>query len=117
MEESKRVETAKIEIVVVKWNIRTLAVKGKNDLDQAETLLLQAQTLRCDILYCRRSDGVNRGRLRQLGILYISVVRRRVGTTGVGLAVAERIVEASGTCTPKPFNERLLNVQLSLTGK
>ena len=82
MEESKRVETAKIEIVVAKWNVRTLAVKGKNDLDHTETLLLHAQTSRCDILYCRRSDGVNRGSLRQLGILYISVVRRRVGTTG-----------------------------------
>ena len=36
---------------------------------------------------------------------------------GVGLAVAKRIVEAGGTCTPEPINERLLKVQLSLTGK
>ena len=28
-----------------------------------------------------------------------------------------RIVEASGICTPEPVNERLLKVQLSLTGK
>ena len=35
----------------------------------------------------------------------------------VKLAVAERIVEASGTYTPDLINERLLNLQLSLTGK
>ena len=42
--------------------------------------------------------------MRQLDILFISVV-------------AKRVVEASGTCTPEPINERLLKVQLSLTGK
>ena len=31
--------------------------------------------------------------------------------------MAKRIVEASGTCTPELINERLLKVQLSLTGK
>ena len=39
------------------------------------------------------------------------------GNHGVGLAVAKRIMETSGTCTPEPINERLLKVQLSLTGK
>ena len=39
------------------------------------------------------------------------------GNHGVGLAVAKRIVEAFGTCTPEPINERLLKVQLSLSGK
>ena len=39
------------------------------------------------------------------------------GIHGVGLAVAKRIVGASGTCTLEPINERLLKVQLSLTGK
>ena len=39
------------------------------------------------------------------------------GNHGVRLAVAKRIVEASGICTPEPINERLLKVQLSLTGK
>ena len=38
------------------------------------------------------------------------------GKHGVGLAVAKSIVEASGTCTPEPINEPLLEVQLSLTG-
>ena len=39
------------------------------------------------------------------------------GNHGVRLALAKRIVEASGACTPEPINERLLKVQLSLTGK
>ena len=39
------------------------------------------------------------------------------GKHGVGLAVAKRIMEASGTCTPEPINERLLKVQLGLKGK
>ena len=43
-EESKRVERAKKEVVVAKWNVRTLAVKGKNGLGHAETLLQTAIT-------------------------------------------------------------------------
>ena len=52
--------------------------------------------------------------MRQLVILIGS---EKGGKHGVRLAVAERIVEASGTCTPEPTNERLLKVWLSLTGK
>ena len=34
------VERAKKEVVVATWNVSTLAVKGKNGLGHAETLLL-----------------------------------------------------------------------------
>ena len=43
-------ERAKEEVIVATWNVRTLAVKGKNDLDLAETLIVQAQKSRCDII-------------------------------------------------------------------
>ena len=49
-EESNRVERAKEEVIVATWNVRTLAVKGKNDLDLAETLIVRAQKSRCDII-------------------------------------------------------------------
>ena len=43
-------ERAKKKVVVAKWNVWTLAVKGKNGLGRAETLLLRAQKSRCDII-------------------------------------------------------------------
>ena len=43
-------EREKKEVVVATWNVRTLAVKGKNGLGHAETLLLRAQKSRCDII-------------------------------------------------------------------
>ena len=50
MGESNRVERAKKEVVVATWNVRTLAVKGKNGLGHAATLPLRAQKSRCDII-------------------------------------------------------------------
>ena len=38
------------EVVVATWNVRTLAVKGKNGLGHAETLLLRAQKSQSDII-------------------------------------------------------------------
>ena len=49
-EESNRVERAKEEVIVATWNVRTLAVKGKNGLGLAETLIIRAQKSRCDII-------------------------------------------------------------------
>ena len=43
-------ERAKEKVVVATWNVRTLAVKGKNGLGHAETLLLRAQKSQCDII-------------------------------------------------------------------
>ena len=51
----------KKEVDVVTWNVRTLAVKGNNDLSHAETLLLRAQKSRCDI---HRIAGGKTGRTK-----------------------------------------------------
>ena len=49
-EKSNRAERVKKEDVVAKWNERTLVVKGKNGLGHAETLQLQAQKSRYNII-------------------------------------------------------------------
>ena len=40
----------KEDVVVATWYVRTLAVKGKNGLGHAETLLMRAQKPRFDII-------------------------------------------------------------------
>ena len=44
----KEVERAKKEVTM--WNVRTLAIKGKNGLGHIETFLLCAPKSRCDIV-------------------------------------------------------------------
>ena len=53
-DESKRVEREKKEAVVATWNVRTLAVKGKNGLGPAETLLLKHKSHGATSSECRR---------------------------------------------------------------
>lgn len=48
--EINRVKKENKEVVMATWDVRTLAVKGKNGMGHAETLLLRAQTLGCDII-------------------------------------------------------------------
>ena len=99
------------------WNVPTLAVKGKNGLGHAETLLLRAHKSRCDIIGLQEVRRGGQGSCEAAGYTVYFSGSEKGGNHGVGMAVAERIVVASGTCTPKPFNERLLKVQQSLTGK
>ena len=99
------------------WNVRTLAVKGKNGLGHAETLLLRAQKSRCDIVGLQEVRRGGQGSFEAAGYTVYFSGPEKGGKHGVGLAVEKHIVEASGACTPEPINERLLKVQLNLTGK
>ena len=102
-------ERAKKEVVVATWNVRTLAMKGTNGLGHAETLLLRGQKSRCDIgLQEVRRGG--QGSFKAAGYTVYFSGSEKGGNDGVGLAVAKRIVEASGTCIPEHINERLLKV-------
>ena len=116
-EEARRAKRAEKEVVVATWNVRTLAVKGKNGLGHAETLLLRAQKSQCDIIGLQEVRRGGQGSFVAAGYTVYFSGSDKGGNHGVGLAVAKRIVEASGTCTPEPINERLLKVQLSLSGK
>ena len=98
------------------WNLWTLAVKGKNGLGHAHTLLLRAQKSRCDIVGLQEVRRGGQGSFEAAGYTVYFSGSEKGGKHGVGLDVAMRIVEASGTCTPEPINERLLKVPLSLTG-
>ena len=110
-------ERAKKEVFVTTWNVRTLAVKGKNGLGDVGTPLLRAQKSRCDIIGLQEVRRGGQGSFEAADYtVYISGLEKG-GNHWVSLAVAKRIVEASGTCTPEPINERLLKVRLSLTGK
>ena len=111
-------ERAKKEVVVeTTWNVRTLAVKGKNGLGHAKTLLLRAQKSRCDIIGLKEVRRGGQGSFEASSYTIYFSGSEKGGNHGVGLAVAKRIVEGSGTCTPESINERLLKVQLSLTVK
>ena len=110
-------ERAKKEVVVTTWNVRTLAVKGKNGLGHAETLLLRGQKSRSDIIGLHEVRWGGQGLFEAGGYTVYFSGSEKGGNHGVGLAVAKRIVKASGACTPEPINERLPKVQLSLTGK
>ena len=107
----------KKEVVVATWNVRALAVKGKNGLGHAETLLLRAQKSRCDIIGLQEVRRGGQGSLKAAGYIVYFSGSEKGGKLGVGLAVSKRIVEASGICIQEPMKERLLKVQLSLTGK
>ena len=97
------------------WNVRALAVKGKNGLGHAETLLLRERRSRRDIIGLQ---GLRRGGQWSFdGTGYTVYFSGFEKGWDVELAVAERIVEESGTYTPEPINECLLNLQPSLTGK
>ena len=90
---------------------------GKNGLGHAETLLLRAQKSRCDIIGLQEVRRGGQGSFEAAGYIVYFSGSEKGGNHGIGLAVAKRIVEASGTCTPELINERPLKVQLSLTGK
>ena len=98
-------------------NVWTLAIKVKNGLGHAETLLQRAQKSRCDIIGLQEVRRGGHGSFEAIVYTVYFIGSEKGGNHRVGLAVAKRIMEASGTCTPEPINERLLKVQMSLTGK
>ena len=51
---------------------------------------------------------MDRGSFEAAGYIVYFSGSKTGGNHGVGLAVAKRIVEASGMCTPEPINECLL---------
>ena len=80
--EIKRVEREKKEVVVATWNVRTLAVKGKNGLGHAETLLLRAQKSHCDIIGLQQVRRGGQGSFEAAGYIVYFSGSERVGTTG-----------------------------------
>ena len=78
---------------------------------------LRSRKSRCDIIGLQKVRRGGQGSFEAAGYTVYSSGSEKRGNHGVRLAVAKRIVEASGTFTPEPINERPLKVQLSLTGK
>ena len=99
------VERVKKEVVVATWNVRILAVKGNSGLGHAETLLLRAQKSQCDIIGLQEVRRGGHGSFEAAGYTVCFSGSEKGGNHGVGLAVAKRIMEASGTCTPEPIND------------
>ena len=93
-------ERAKKEVVVARWNVRTLAVKRKNGLGHAETLLLRAQKSRCDIIGLQEMRRGGQGSFEGASYTVYFSGSEKGGNHGVEQAVAKHIVEESGTCTP-----------------
>ena len=85
----KGVERAKKEAVVATWNVRTLAVKGKNGLGHVETLLLRAQKSRCDIIGLQEVRRGGHGSFEAAGYTVYFSCLEKGGNHGVGLAVAK----------------------------
>ena len=94
---------AKKEVVVATWNVRTLAIKGKNGQGHADPATASTKvTLRHHRIAGGERSG--RGSFEAAGYTVYFSGSEKGGSHGVGQAVAKRIVEASGTCTPEPIN-------------
>ena len=72
--------------------------------------MLRTQKSRCDIIGLQKVKRGRHGSFGKAGVTVYFSGSEKGGKHGVELAVAKRIVEASGACTPEPINERLLKV-------
>ena len=78
---------------------------------------MRVQKSQCDIIGLQEVRRGGQGSFVAAGYTVYFSGSDKGGNHGVGLAVAKRIVDTCGTLTPEPINERLLKVQLSLSGK
>ena len=107
-------------MVVAAYNVRTLAVKGKNGCGHAECVLAKAWQLECDFIglqETRRSGKTEfcAGGYRVFGSGQEETEGRQ-GLYGVGLSVKESICRKS-VYTLHLIDQRLMSMRFELTGE
>lgn len=107
-------------VAVATYNVRTLAVKGKNGYGHDERILTKVQQLGCDFVGLQETRRAGRTTFRAAGYQVFcsgqEETAARQGLYGVGLAVKESICRKS-VYTHEFIDERLMSMRFELAGK
>ena len=106
-------------MVVATYNVRTLAVKGRNGYGHAECVLAKARQLGCDFVGLQETRRAGKTELSTAGYRVFCAGQGtdgRQGLHGVGLAIRETICRKS-VYTHQLIDERLMSMRFELTGE
>ena len=106
-------------VVVATYNVRTLAVKGRNGHGHAERVLAKARQLGCDFVGLQETRRAGKTEFSKAGYRVFCSGQEtdgRQGLHGVGLAIRETICRKS-VCTHQLIDERLMSMRFELTGE
>ena len=107
-------------MAVATYNVRTLAVKGKNGYGHPECVLAKAPQLGCDFIGLQETRRSGKTEFSAAGYrVFCSGQEETEGTQGlygVGLAAKESICRKS-VYTHQLIDERLMSMRFELTGE
>ena len=106
-------------MVVATYNVRTLAVKGRNVYGHAECVLAKARQLGCDFVGLQETRRPGKIEFSTAGYRVFCSGQEtdgRQGLHGVGLAIRETIGRKS-VYTHQLIDERLMSMRFELTGE
>ena len=106
--------------MVATYNVRTLAVKGRNGYGRAECVLAKARQIGCDFIGLQETRRPGKTDFSAAGYRVFCSgqddTEGRQGLYGVGLAVKETICRKS-VYTHQLIDERLMSMRFELTGE
>ena len=106
-------------MLVATYNVRTLAVKGRNVYGHAECVLAKARQLGCDFVGLQETRRPGKIEFSTAGYRVFCSGQEtdgRQGLHGVGLAIRETIGRKS-VYTHQLIDERLMSMRFELTGE
>ena len=107
-------------MVVATYNVRTLAVKGRNGYGHSECVLAKARQLGCDFIGLQETRRAGKTEFSAAGYRVFcsgqEEMKGKQGLYGVGLAVKETICRKS-VYTHQLIDERLMSMRFELTGE
>ena len=106
-------------MLVATYNVRTLAVIGRNGYGHAECVLAKARQLGCDFVGLPETRRGGKTEFSTAGYRVFCSEQEtggRQGLHGVGLAIRETILRKS-VYTHQLIDERLMSMRFELTGE